>query len=760
MNLYPSTPLSKFGQRMLSSIGALLPLLALSALAVPSVRADVIFTRSSVTGEGWASYSATFTPAYSGNYTLGFNITAGGPSDDNAILIDAVRVSSGPVNTLFSDGFETPDLPIDGPSYHNTSLGTGNWVCTNFSGILDGSPPNWGLAGQGLGFADGTRQYAFLQAYTTYRPSIKAANTIALVAGQTYTVSFYQASRRDFGGTTTYTVTLDAPPPVTVFASGISPVITWNPIFPAAYNPNWVASESNPSGPTVGPNANWVNPHAASVFPLGSHPWENFPPMDFDANWINAWSNLGSGYATTDVGGPGPGQSWTKYSTMVTGEGQFVLQFLADNLSWIYIDDVLVGYQGVDWANGTGRYTISLTGADPHELSFIIYDGGGSAGGKFRLETVQSFQENNPGEELPPPPPPSDTTAPVIAGPGDITAEATGPAGAVVTYTATAVDDVDGPVLVDAIPSSGSTFPLGDTTVGLGAFDAAGNMAYAAFNVKVQDTTPPSITAPATVTVEATSAAGAVATFTTTATDIVSGLVTVNASPASGSTFALGGSTVSLSATDAAGNTARGSIAVTVQDTTPPVITPPADITAEATSSSGAVVTFTATATDAVSGLVSVSASSASGSTFALGNSTVRLSAADAAGNPATASFNVKVQDTTAPVIASLTPSSATLWSPNHKMIPITVTAVASDSVGITSLKISSVTSNEPDNGGGDGDTAGDIQITGNMTVNLRAERSGNGNGRIYTITVEAKDAAGLTTTKTVTVTVPKSQKK
>jgi len=78
--------------------------------------------------------------------------------------------------------------------------------------------------------------------------------------------------------------------------------------------------------------------------------------------------------------------------------------------------------------------------------------------------------------------------------------------------------------------------------------------------------------------------------------------------------------------------------------------------------------------------------------------------------------------------------------------------------VGVASLKIISVTSSEPDNGLGDGDTANDIQITGALTVNLRAERSGTGNGRTYTITVEARDAAGNATIKTVAVVVPKNQ--
>lgn len=908
---------------------AFLAVLASTLITLASAQADVIFTRSTTTGEGWASYSATFTPTQSGKYTLGFNQTAGGPSGDNSILIDAVRVSQG-ATTLFADGFETPAIATNGGISSNGGTATiGNWRCTHYSGILDGSPPNWGLAPQGLGTADGTTQYAYIQAVFGGLSSIQATTTLNLVAGQTYTVSFYQASRRDFGGTTTYTVTLDYVPP-TVYASGISPVIAWDPIFPdAPVNPD---SNEAKMVPTVGyDDPRWTNPHNATVFPKNSHVWEyqSWVPsvFKFDANWINAWANLNSNGHGKTSSSPAwanypnyrvPNQSWTKYSTIIQGSGSFVLQFFADNASWIYVDGELVGYQDYNWpTNGTGRYTINLEGDGQHELAFIIWDGGGLAGGKFRIETTQSFIDNNPGVPLPPAPP-SDTTAPVIVAPGSITTEATGPLGATVTFSATATDNTDGSVPVSASPASGSVFPLGTTPVGLAASDAAGNTATASFDVTVQDTTAPAIaaaadvgpieatgptgaavtftvpvandivdgvrpvtaspasgatfaigstpvtvtssdtrgnsssrtfnvtvadttapaiTAPADITAEATSAAGAAVSYTASASDLVDGSVAVTASPASGSTFALGTTSVALSAADsrgnassasfnvtvrdtiapsltlpdsqtleatgpdgaaasfaasatdavgvaslnyshapgstfplgtttvtataadAAGNASSGSFAITVRDTTAPVLTVPANQVLEATSASGAVATFTASATDAV-GVTSLTSSSASGATFPLGTTTVVVTAKDAAGNTTSGSFTVTVRDTTAPVISSLSNTAPTLWPPNHKMVAVTVKATASDVVGLASLKIISVTSSEPDNGLGDGDTANDIQITGNLTVNLRAERSGNGNGRTYTITVEARDAAGNATTRTTTAFVPKSQGK
>jgi hypothetical protein len=95
-------------------------------------------------------------------------------------------------------------------------------------------------------------------------------------------------------------------------------------------------------------------------------------------------------------------------------------------------------------------------------------------------------------------------------------------------------------------------------------------------------------------------------------------------------------------------------------------------------------------------------------------------------------------------------------------MIPVTVTASASDNCDPEpTCKITSVSSNEPINGLGDGDTAPGWEITGNLTVNLRAERSGTGNGRIYTFAIVCMDAAGNPSSpKNVTVTVPKDKGK
>jgi hypothetical protein len=95
----------------------------------------------------------------------------------------------------------------------------------------------------------------------------------------------------------------------------------------------------------------------------------------------------------------------------------------------------------------------------------------------------------------------------------------------------------------------------------------------------------------------------------------------------------------------------------------------------------------------------------------------------------------------------------------DHKLKDITVDVVVTDICDAgSSCHITAVTSNEAINGVGDGNSLPDYVITGNLTLQLRAERSGNLVGRTYTIHVECGDADGNKSTSTVDVVVPHSQ--
>jgi hypothetical protein len=164
-----------------------------------------------------------------------------------------------------------------------------------------------------------------------------------------------------------------------------------------------------------------------------------------------------------------------------------------------------------------------------------------------------------------------------IAQAPDLAVNATSPNGAVVTYSVDAhrtyvtadLGALEIPRLGDAVPvtctpPSGATFPIGTTLVTCTAADAA-PMSFHIQVVQPPDTTPPVISVPGNLVVNATSSAGAVVAFQASATDAVDGAVPVTCSPASGSTFPLGTTSVTCTASDRAGNQAAAHFSVTVR---------------------------------------------------------------------------------------------------------------------------------------------------------------------------------------------------
>ena len=144
-----------------------------------------------------------------------------------------------------------------------------------------------------------------------------------------------------------------------------------------------------------------------------------------------------------------------------------------------------------------------------------------------------------------------------------------------------------------------------------------------------------------------------------------------------------------------------------------------------------------------------------------LGTNILGVTATDSSGNSTSCSSTATVVDTIPPVIASASANPSVLWPPNHKMVAVRVRAVVTDACGPTTWQIVSVASSEAPDATGSGNTSPDWRITGDHTVQLRAERAGgNKAGRVYTITIQAKDAAGnLSNPATVQVTIPHDQR-
>jgi hypothetical protein len=178
----------------------------------------------------------------------------------------------------------------------------------------------------------------------------------------------------------------------------------------------------------------------------------------------------------------------------------------------------------------------------------------------------------------------------------------------------------------------------------------------ATITVTVADTIPPVIVVPPATVLATTDPGqpGAIVTYVVTVTDVGSspaspGLVqaappTLTCTPASGSFFPIGTTTVNCTATDSVGNTASASFAVQVVDDEDPTITPPANVrvTLPPGASSGSV-TYTVPSAADNSGTVTITCTPASGSMFATGTTTVSCTATDPSGNTATATFQVQV---------------------------------------------------------------------------------------------------------------------
>jgi len=287
-----------------------------------------------------------------------------------------------------------------------------------------------------------------------------------------------------------------------------------------------------------------------------------------------------------------------------------------------------------------------------------------------------------------------DTTAPAITPPESLLVEATSQTGTSVSIgEATAIDTIGVQSITNDAPG---VFSLGATTITWSAVDAAGNVATATQTVTISDTTVPTITAPSDITIEAMSSDNnSVSLSLPIASDTVSDAMIENDAPAE---FSLGETTVTWTATDAAGNSAAATQKVTIVDTTAPTITALSDITAEATSKSDNVITLE---TPAVSDNVGVeSITNDAPEKFQVGQTIVTWTAKDTSGLSSEIKQKVTIVDTSKPEI-KISDVTVEATSENKNAVNlgnveatdlVEVTSVTNDAPSAFSLGVTPVT--------------------------------------------------------------------
>jgi cysteine-rich repeat protein len=353
-----------------------------------------------------------------------------------------------------------------------------------------------------------------------------------------------------------------------------------------------------------------------------------------------------------------------------------------------------------------------------------------------------------------------DRTAPAIVCPAPAPAECGGSA-TTVTLSASAMDTCTAATVTG--PTSAG-YPLGTTSVTFSAADTAGNTSSCTTRVTVVDTTAPTLTANAGAS--SVECGGSYADPGATATDVCAGDLS-GAVTASGSVnaAAVGAYTINYAVSDPSGHTASASRTVNVVDTTAPTLTLRGASSLTLECGGPAYVEQGATATDVctgdLSGAVTTSGSVNAG---AVGVYTVSYAVSDASGNASSTSRAVNVVDTTAPVVTGRA-DAITLWPPDHTLrtyrLSDCVTAAADQCDGALDVnaagRIVSIASDEVEDarGGGDGATRGDMVIVSGSEFQVRAERLGSSNGRVYTVTYRVTDRAGRTSTATCRLATP-----
>ena len=231
--------------------------------------------------------------------------------------------------------------------------------------------------------------------------------------------------------------------------------------------------------------------------------------------------------------------------------------------------------------------------------------------------------------------------------------------------------------------------------------------------------------------------------------------------PAAGTLLKCGSHTVNIWVSDAASNVTRCVVALEVVDRTPPTLSGPDEVFRRVGTNCAALVPdlrgrVQASDNCTPAGQLIFTQMPAAGSVVEAGLHELEVTATDRAGNSASVRVRLVVADTTAPRASCVTPDVKRLQPADGRMVPVTLTVHARDNCDPQPhARIVSVVSSQPETGLTDA-TAPDWVVTGDLTVNLRAETSSVRSARVYFILVEISDRSGNTTHRAVWIRVPR----
>ena len=330
----------------------------------------------------------------------------------------------------------------------------------------------------------------------------------------------------------------------------------------------------------------------------------------------------------------------TDFGSVLTCSGNIPKSFTIQNTGTLDLEITNITLTGTDFTFTPPTFPLTIAAGNSEDV-LITFDPSVDGNQTQTLtilsndndEAIYTFDIKGRGDV--------DTQAPTITAPATVTANTDAgicTASGVVLGVPTANDNCGSPTITNNAPL---TFPTGNTTVIWTATDAAGNTTSATQVVTVTDNENPTVTAPANVNV-------------TCPADVVLGTPTTNDNCGINSTtndapkpFPYGVTTVVWTVTDFAGNTATASQTVTVSDTQNPTISTPANISVGCPQN---VVLVPPTTSD---NCTVASLTNNAPVTFPQGTTTVIWTVTDEAGNTATSSHTVTVNDVTNPTITA-----------------------------------------------------------------------------------------------------------